>query len=59
MADNIATEVFVYTEGAVVPENVVRARVDPAVLVIPAKAFSGRSKMEEVELHDGIREIGE
>lgn len=35
MADN-AAEVFVYTgEGAVVPNDVVRVRIDPSVLVIP------------------------
>jgi hypothetical protein len=61
MADDNTIEVFVYTEGAVVPENVVRVRIDPTVLVIPdisANAFFGRRQLQEVELHDGIREIG-
>ena len=52
--------VFVYTgEGAVVPYDVVRVRIDPSVLVIPHRAFSNRSKMETIELHDGLREIGQ
>jgi hypothetical protein len=61
MAEDNTIEVFVYTEGAVVPENVVRVRIDPTVLVIPdisANAFASRINLEEVELHDGIREIG-
>jgi hypothetical protein len=60
MADN-TTDVFVYTgigEGAVVPRDVARVRIDPSVLVIPAKAFFQRCKLETIELHDGIREIG-
>ena len=44
MYDNAAA-VFVYMgEGAVVPEDVVRVRVDPTVLVIPEEAFSHRKK---------------
>jgi hypothetical protein len=60
MADN-ATDVFVYTgigEGADVPKDVVRVRIDPSVLAIPEYAFANRSKMETIELHDGLREIG-
>jgi hypothetical protein len=58
MADN-AAEVFVYTgEGAVVPKDVVRVLIDPSVLAIPEGAFIQRYKLEEVELHDGLREIG-
>ncbi len=37
MADNDDAEVFVYTgvvEGAVVPQDVVRVRIDPLVLAI-------------------------
>jgi hypothetical protein len=61
MADDNATDVFIYTgigEGAVVPSDAVRVRIDPSVLVISEHAFSGRSKMETIELHDGLREIG-
>jgi len=41
MADNSNndTEVFVYTEGIEVPEDVVRVRVHPSVTVIPRGAF--------------------
>jgi hypothetical protein len=62
MADDYAAEVFVYTgvgEGAVVPDDVIRVRIDPSVLVILERAFSQRYKMETIELHDGIREIGQ
>jgi hypothetical protein len=60
MADTDATDVFVYTgEGAVVPKGVVRVRIDPSVLVIPEGAFFRRSKLETIELHDGLREIGQ
>jgi hypothetical protein len=61
MADN-TNDVFVYTgigEGAIVPRDVVRVRIDPSVLVIPEHAFFQRCKLETIELHDGIREIGE
>jgi hypothetical protein len=58
MADN-ATDVFVYIgEGAVVPRDVVRVRIDPSVLAIPGHAFFQRCKLETIELHDGLREIG-
>jgi hypothetical protein len=54
-------EVFVYTGegGAVVPQDVVRVRVDPSVTSIPASAFYGRTKLTEVELCEGLVEIGE
>ena len=54
-------EVFVYTGagGAVVPQDVVRVRVDPSVTSIPARAFYGRKKLTEVELCEGLVEIGE
>jgi hypothetical protein len=49
--------VFVYTEGAFVPYDVVRARIDPSVRKIHYEAFYYRTKLEEVELHDDLREI--
>ena len=52
------TEVFVYTEGVVVPEDVVRVRVHPSVTVIPEQSFHEHQKLEEVELSDGLLEIG-
>jgi len=51
--------VFIYTEGAVVPSDVVRVRVHPSITVIPERAFCEQRKLEEVELCDGLLEIGE
>jgi hypothetical protein len=55
------TEVFVYTgeEGAEVPRDVVRVRVDPSVTSIPVVAFEKRKKLTEVELSEGLVEIGD
>jgi hypothetical protein len=55
------SEVFIYTGegGAPVPRDVVRVRVDPSVTSIPARAFYGRKKLAEVELCEGLVEIGE
>ena len=58
MATDTNNEVFIYTEGAVVPSDVVRVRVHPSVTVIPEKAFEGRHNLEEVELCEGLLEIG-
>jgi hypothetical protein len=61
MADDNATEVFVYTgigEGDVVPHDIVRVRIDQTVLAIPIKAFMSKYKLQEVEFHEGLREIG-
>jgi len=58
MADESNTEVFVYTEGISVPQDVVRVRVHPSVTVIPEGAFYERKKLEEVELCEGLLEIG-
>jgi hypothetical protein len=58
MADNDAAEAFVYTRGgAVVPNDVVRVRIDPSELSIPEYAFYERRQLQKVELHDGLREI--
>jgi hypothetical protein len=55
------TEVFVYMgEGeADAPRDVVRVMVDPSVTSIPANVFSGRRELAEVELCEGVVEIGE
>ena len=56
-----AALLFVYTgvgEGANVPNNVVRVRIDPSLLGIPEDAFQHRLELEEVEFHDGLHEIG-
>jgi hypothetical protein len=56
-----STEDFIYTGegGAAVPQDVVRVRVDPSVTSIPAHAFWGRKKLTEVDLCEGVLEIGE
>jgi hypothetical protein len=53
-------EFFVYTgpRGERVPVDVVRVRVDPSVTSIPASAFFYRNKLTEVELCEGLVEIG-
>ena len=52
--------VFVYTGsgGDVVPQDVVRVRVDRSVTSIPAYAFYQHKKLAEVELCEGLVEIG-
>jgi len=61
MSNNAAdAEVFVYTgpRGIDVPQNVVRVRVDPSATSIPTRAFFQRKKLAEVELCEGLVEIG-
>jgi hypothetical protein len=55
------TKVFVYTGrqgGNNVPQYVVRVRVDPSVTSIPDNTFDQRNKLTEVELCEGLVEIG-
>ena len=63
-------EVFVYTPIHAnrdeqndlpnsVSSDVIRVRVDPSVTSIPARAFYERKKLTEVELCEGVVEIGE
>jgi hypothetical protein len=54
-------EVFVYTgpAGERVPIDVIRALVDPSVVSIHEGAFYGRKRLTEVELCEGLVEIGE
>jgi hypothetical protein len=50
---------FVYTEGATVPNDVVRLRVDPSLVVVPPRACIGRKNLIEVTFPEGkLREIG-
>jgi len=62
--DNSAADavvIFVYTAATRtidIPEDVVRLRVDPSVTSIPANAFYQRKKLAEVELCEGLVEIG-
>jgi hypothetical protein len=62
MSSNAAdTEVIIYTGrpgGDDVPRDVARVRVDPSVTSFPARAFYGRKKLAEVELCEGLVEIG-
>ena len=52
-------EVFEYMGGDMaVPDDVVRAQVHPSVTVIPDRAFQCREKLEEIELCEGLLEIG-
>ena len=57
----INADVFVYTGagGDAVPQDVVRVRVDASVTSIPVDAFFQRKKLAEVELCEGLAEIGE
>ena len=59
-AEDSNAEVFVYTGpgGNDVPQNVVHVRVDPSVTSIPFNAFGGRRKLIEVELCEGLLEMG-
>jgi len=58
-ASNNNADIFVYLgESSVVPQDVVRVRVHPSVTVIRPSAFEERYKLEEVELCDGLLEIG-
>jgi hypothetical protein len=51
---------FVYTgPGGETPRDIVRVRVDPSVTSIPDNAFQVRWKLTEVELCEGLVEIGE
>lgn len=57
--NNDTGEVFVYMgEGSVVPLDVIRVHVHTAVTAIPEKAFANCTKLEEVELCEGLSEIG-
>ena len=53
-------EVFVYTGpgGVDVPQDVVRVRIDSSVNLISHRAFLKRNKLTEVELSEGLVEIG-
>ena len=60
MAEDNSTnnaEVFIYTAGVVVPDDVVRVRVE-GVTLIPMHAFSECKKLEVVELCHGLLDIG-
>ena len=56
-ANNVDSEVFEYMGGDV-PGDVVRARVHPSVTIIRRYAFVVKEKLEEIELDEGLIEIG-
>ena len=58
--ENPNADVFVYTgEGGLeAPRDVVRVMVDPSVTSIPTNALRERKKLAEVELCEGLVEIG-
>jgi hypothetical protein len=60
MAEGSYAVALLYTgeEGAVVPQDVIRIRVDPSVTSIPVQAFIKRNKLADVELSEGLVEIG-
>jgi len=59
MAEEGDDDIFVYTGGdQVVPNDVVRVKIDKSVKIIPKKAFEHRDSLIDVEFHDGIEEIG-
>ena len=52
-------EVFEYMGGdMVVPDDLVRAQVHSSVAVIPERAFQYHTKLEEIELCEGLLKIG-
>ncbi len=51
-------DVFVYMGEGEVPRDVVWARVHPSVTIIPERAFAGCNELEEIELCQGLLEIG-
>ncbi|KAL7524132.1 hypothetical protein ACHAXR_000449, partial [Thalassiosira sp. AJA248-18] len=46
-------------ERAAIPEGVTCVRVDPSLTRIPPRTFQGLGKLEEVELCEGVEEIGD
>ena len=55
---NSTNAAFLYIEGAIVPEDVTYVYVDTSVTAIPTAAFEGRRHLKEVDLPEGLQEIG-
>ena len=51
---------FIYRgpDGEAVPRDVTHLRVHPSVTVIPAGAFKDRRQLQQVDLPDGLRNLG-
>lgn len=49
---------FLYTDGAIVPQDVTHVCVHPSVAAIPDRAFVGHRQLKEVVLPEGLEEIG-
>jgi len=45
--------------GPPIPRDVIRVRVHPSVTAIPAEAFSSCDFLEEVDLPEGLQQIGQ
>ena len=59
-SSNNATDTFVYMgEGSEVPRDVVNVQVHPSVRAIPDEAFQDCSKLEKVDISEGVVEIGQ
>jgi hypothetical protein len=57
--NNMNEDYFLYTRGATVPKTVTRVRIHHSVEHIPDDAFMYCFDLVEVELHDGLRTIGQ
>jgi len=54
MSEGDNTSVYIYNGVGEVPMDVTHVRVDSSVTVIPANAFRGRDKLDQVELPEGL-----
>ena len=52
-------EAFVYRDGVDVPRDVTGVIVHHSVRVLPPGAFRGCKQLEEVQLNEGLKEIGD
>ena len=59
-SSDVNNEVFTYMGegGPRVPDDVVHVMVHPSVTAIPQAAFAGQDKLKDVELHEGLIDIG-
>eukprot|EP00984_Skeletonema_dohrnii_P014126 scaffold5911_cov80-Skeletonema_dohrnii-CCMP3373.AAC.2 len=50
---------YIYNGTGVIPPGVTRVRIHESVTVIPAAAFHGKQKLEEVDCHDRVKTVEE
>mmetsp|Transcript_3259 Transcript_3259/g.4709 ORF Transcript_3259/g.4709 Transcript_3259/m.4709 type:complete len:308 (-) Transcript_3259:2976-3899(-) len=55
MSDN---DIFIYTVGGEVPQDVIHVLIDESIKIIPERAFFGRRLLETVECHDNVKQVG-